>query len=163
MALYQCRPVGCEFLSQAPLRAAVSLHADVDAGRLFEILAAAAATPKWALPITQARWLSPAPFGIGSRRVITFAGRLVGHERYIAWEPGRRLAYSLETTNVPGIEALAEEYRIIPSSGGGCELSWTLAVGMRGRLGVFAVAARPFIHAALWRMSRDLVSYAANP
>lgn len=162
MALYRCRPIGCEFLTEAPLRATTTLRTSVDAGVLFEVLADAPATPKWALPITQARWLSPAPFGVGSRRTLTFARKLTGDERYIAWEPGRRLAYSLEATNVPGIAALAEEYRIDPCVEGGCELQWTLAIEVRGRLEILSKATRPFVRAALRRMSRDLVRYAAT-
>ncbi|MFI6288291.1 SRPBCC family protein [Streptomyces sp. NPDC051018] len=48
-------------------------------------------------------------------------------ETILATDPGERYAYRVDTTNVPGLRALLEEWRITPVEGGGSRVRWTFA------------------------------------
>ncbi len=60
-------------------------------------------------------------------RHLRVVGGLRFHEAVIAWDPGERFAYRVEETNAPGIDALIEEWKLIPLSQTQTRVSWTMA------------------------------------
>ncbi|MFF0447563.1 SRPBCC family protein [Streptomyces sp. NPDC004609] len=48
-------------------------------------------------------------------------------ETILATDPGERYAYRVDTTNVPGLRALLEDWRITPAPDGGSRVRWTFA------------------------------------
>ena len=71
------------------------------------------------------RYVTPAPHGVGSQREVR-VGRTRLVETVLAWEEGRRWAFTIAEGGMPGVKALAEDYVVEPE-GSGSRLTWTLA------------------------------------
>lgn len=67
-----------------------------------------------------------APHGTGSVRKVRVGGVTVT-ERVLAWDEPSRWAFCAESTGIPSFAALAEDYRLAPTSDGSL-LTWTFAV-----------------------------------
>ena len=90
--LHPCRPVGLDYLESAPTVFTNSVDIALTPDQLFEVLARADTWSRWASVITDVEYTSPEPYGVGTTRVVTMRGGIVGDEEFLAWEPGRRLA-----------------------------------------------------------------------
>lgn len=88
--------------------------------RAFALLADADAWPRWYPDIQAMRWVDPP--GLGARReVVTTTTTL--QERFVVWEPGRRMAFCVEWMTIPLAAAFTEEFTLEPS-GTGSVLHW---------------------------------------
>ncbi|MCB9744403.1 MAG: SRPBCC family protein [Alphaproteobacteria bacterium] len=126
-------PVTEDFLSSAPVRATCTQTLPCTPEQLFESLSGVDDWAEWVdLGVT---WTSPRPFGVGTtRRIKMFF--VEADEHFFIWEEGRRFTFYLERSNVPGVTRLAEDYQVTPSPGGGCTLSWTMALEGRSGAGL---------------------------
>jgi hypothetical protein len=62
---------------------------------------------------------------------------LGGHridEVFWAWEPNRRIAFSIAAVSVGWLSGFTEVYDVTPLSSERCKLRWTLAASFSGRL-----------------------------
>jgi hypothetical protein len=71
------------------------------------------------------RWETPQPQGVGSIRTVE-AFRTHYRETILAWDPGTRWAFRVDSTDSPMFDAFAEDYRLF-DAGPGTLLSWTMA------------------------------------
>ena len=67
-----------------------------------------------------------------SEITVTLLGGISVDEVYWAWERHRRMGFSVAGINIGWIDALAEDYRLVPMSAGRCNLRWTFALSYRG-------------------------------
>ena len=103
------------------------------------------------LPGLKVQWTSPQPFGVGATRTATIGGGVKADERYFIWDNHeRRKAFYVERFNAPGIEALAEDYKVTPD-GSGSVLTWTIVVEPKLHFKLLGVIARPLAGAVLKR------------
>jgi len=76
----------------------------------------------------QITWLSPRPFGIGTRRQAKLLGALLNvQEEYFIWEEGRRKAFFVTAVRPPAYRRSAEDYLVEPLGPDRCRFTWTLA------------------------------------
>ncbi|MDA2890294.1 SRPBCC family protein [Mycolicibacterium sp. BiH015] len=94
--------------------------------QLFEVLSDTPAWPEWFDVVKKAAWKSPAPYGVGSTRIILMRGEVTAVEEFIAWETPAHLAFRFNECSDPRVRASAEDYRIEPTAQG-CRLTWTMA------------------------------------
>jgi uncharacterized protein YndB with AHSA1/START domain len=98
--------------------------------------------PHWFPNVQRATYTSPPPFGIGTIRVAHVGGtRWV--EEMVAWDDGRRWAWTVLRASVPFANAQVECFEFA-DAGAGTRVRWTLALEPRlvARLGVrFATGA----------------------
>jgi hypothetical protein len=66
------------------------------------------------------------PVDAGAGRDITLTGGIRFRESVIAAEAPEVYAYRIDVTNLPGVRAMAEEWRLAPA-GTGTRLRWTFA------------------------------------
>ncbi|CAM4014075.1 SRPBCC family protein [Smaragdicoccus niigatensis] len=98
-------------------------------------------------------WTSPRPFGVGTTRTAhAYLGALVLNERFIVWDEGRRMAFGVESSNLPVFRRFGEDYRIEPTSPESCTLTWTIASDPQPYLKPFK---RPVIRVSEWSMFGD--------
>lgn len=125
---YSCDKVGVEFFDVAPTVLRARKEVGVTPGRVFDLLLDANAWVTWALPITGVDWTSGFPLEVGSTRSVRMRAGLVGHEEFIAYEHGARMAFRFNEVSKKGIRAFAEDYRIADLGGGRCVVEWTMAM-----------------------------------
>jgi hypothetical protein len=121
------RPVDLSFLETAPHRTTRSFSFTATPDELFAALAHdPAGWGEWFPGFSRdGRYLTPAPHGVGSQREVK-VGRTRLVETVIAWDEGRRWAFTIAEGGMPGVKALAEDYVVEPE-GTGSRLTWTLA------------------------------------
>lgn len=98
----------------------VIYHFPFPAKVVWAALLDAQAWTEW-LPITNVTWTSPAPFQVGTTRVVEI-GKVVVEETFFAWEDNQRMAFGFDRSTLP-IKAAAEDYRLIETENG-CEFQW---------------------------------------
>ncbi|MEU1629431.1 SRPBCC family protein [Streptomyces sp. NPDC020096] len=76
-------------------------------------------------------------------REIGLMGGVRFTETVLAAEEDERYVYRVDETNLRGIEALAEEWRITPLSCGGSRIQWTVAADAPASVRVLLRYARP--------------------
>jgi hypothetical protein len=124
--------VGMDYFESAPQRFDAYQIVRATPSQVFDVFEDAAAWPKWAPPITGVEWTSPFPIEVGSTRVVSMVGGLVGYEEFIAWERGKRMAFRFNAVSKPGTDAFAEDYRVTELAGGRSLVEWTMAMTPSG-------------------------------
>lgn len=115
------KSVGEEYLATAKQASAVHRF-PFPPEMVWNALLDADAWTHW-LPITKVTWTSPKPWGPGTTRTVEIGDQRV-EEIFFAWEEGRRMAFRFERSTLP-VSAAVEDYRVVPTEGGQCELRWS--------------------------------------
>jgi hypothetical protein len=68
------------------------------------------------------------------------------NERFVAWDPPRRWAFTILDANLPGIVSVVEQALIDPAGGGKTVLTYVLAADV-------APYMRPLVPALRWRLA----------
>ncbi|MGZ9929279.1 SRPBCC family protein [Streptomyces sp. NC-S4] len=132
------RPVGLDFIDEAPVRLVFATDAAAPPGAVYRALAEEVeGWADWFGAVTLAR-----PTHGGAGREIKLMGGVRFQETIMAADPERRYAYRIDTTNVPGVRALLEEWRLTPA-GTGTHVRWTFAADGPAPLRLGLAAARP--------------------
>lgn len=157
-ALHPCDPVDLAWIDAAPHRFTNSVDLAITPAQLFEVLADAAAWPRWAKAITKVEWTTPEPRGVGTRRTVSMRGGLVGAEEFLAWEEHRLMAFRFNEASEKRIKAFAERYDVVATADG-CRLTWTLALEVTGAARVTLAPSRPLMGAGFRWFLRNLRAY----
>jgi ribosome-associated toxin RatA of RatAB toxin-antitoxin module len=112
----------------------------VSAEQLFAAFEDETSWPKWVPGMRETTWTSPKPLAKGMTRTIKMVGGHRIDEVFWAWEPNRRMAFSVAAVSVGWLSGFTEVYDVTPLSSGRCRLRWTLAVRFAGRLAVIEPA-----------------------
>lgn len=83
---------------------------------VFEILAHSDWS-KWFPDMKAVEWTSPEPHQVGSTRTV-YLKDLAVQERFLAWEPGRRFSFSIDSASSPLLERMLEDLRLEPADEG---------------------------------------------
>ena len=148
-----CERVGLDYFATSPCRVTVSEEVAADPTRIFDAFLDAEAWTVWAFPIIGVEWTSPLPIEVGSTRTVRMRGGMVGWEEFLAWEPGRRMAFRFNETVKGGPMAFAEDYLVTDLGNGRSRVDWTMAMtlpGISGRLS-------PAIRLAMKPMNRHML------
>lgn len=128
----QCDKVGLEYFGTAPVRFTASEEIAATPARVFEVFLDAESWTRWVFAITGVEWTSPFPLAVGSTRTVFMLGGMTGYEEFIAWEPGKRMAFRFNSASRGGMEAFAEDYRVTDLGEGRCRVDWVMAMTPAG-------------------------------
>jgi Polyketide cyclase / dehydrase and lipid transport len=93
------------------------------AARVFDLLSTGETQKEWFQDFVACRWTSPKPYGVGSTREIELR-ILTVKERFLVWEPGKRLTFSIDAITVPLIKGMVEDMQLEPISDTSTLLRW---------------------------------------
>jgi hypothetical protein len=123
-----------QLVNTATARGTAEREMAVSAAQLFATLEDGASLSKWVPVIRAATWTSPRPFGKGTTRTVHLGHGIRMDEVFWAWEPDRRMGFSVTAASIGWVSALSELYEITPLSPERCRLRWTLAQSFAGWL-----------------------------
>ncbi|MFE6281151.1 SRPBCC family protein [Streptomyces sp. NPDC057877] len=116
------RPVGPDFVEEAPVRLVFARVIAADPESVYRALAEdTAGWPDWFSAVTSARAVDD-----GAGREIRLRGGTRFRETVVAANGPEVYAYRVDVTNAPGVRALVEEWRLTPV-GAGTRVRWTFA------------------------------------
>jgi uncharacterized protein YndB with AHSA1/START domain len=115
------RPVELDFVATAPVRHVFERDMAAPPEAVYGALEDVPGWAEWFAQVSAAR-----PVGAGAGRDITLTGGIRFRETVIAAKGPGVYAYRVDVTNLPGVRAIAEEWRLTPA-GGGTRVRWTFA------------------------------------
>lgn len=148
-------PTDLPFFDSARLRAVASIRLSAPPDRVFASFAEPADWRRWFPLLRSARWVSGAPGGMGAEREVAVAAFGRFHERFIAWEPGRRFAFTMIGTTSPLVVQMAEDYQLSPD-GSGTRVDWVMAATPTGLGAVLGAPTRLVMEGLFARGGRRL-------
>jgi hypothetical protein len=158
---FDVEAVPLSFTERAPFRFENEAVIRASPERVFAIVATGERQIDWFKDFVDNRWTSPEPHGVGSTREVELKALTV-KERFLAWEPGRRLSFHIYGITLPLVTAMVEDLRFEPAKDGATRLVWK--AHYRPRLLVRAI--HPVVRAVFGDMFRQtlkrLGAYAAD-
>ncbi|MEZ0374577.1 MAG: SRPBCC family protein [Candidatus Sericytochromatia bacterium] len=110
------RPSGLEYTVTAPYKVDNQLLIEASPETVFKVLIESD-WREWFVDFKSVEWTSPRPYQVGSTRTVT-TGMLAVKERFLAWDPGRRLSFSIDAVNWPLLEGMMEDMQLEPVDNG---------------------------------------------
>jgi len=134
---YECDAVDMGYFNVAPACFSASVVVKATPAQIFEVFEDAHAWTVWADPIQGVEWTSPKPYGLGTTRTVSMSGGMVGEEVFIAWDPGKRMAFRFTHASMDSVSAFGEDYQVEDLGNGEVKVTWTMAMSPKGISKVF--------------------------
>ncbi|MET9293438.1 SRPBCC family protein [Streptomyces sp. NPDC003077] len=135
---HRLRPVEPDFAETAPLRLVFAAEIAAPPAAVYTALAGDVAG--WSHWFTWVAGAAPTAGGLG--RQVRLTGGAWFTETVLAAEAGEHYVCRAEATNVPGMLALLEDWRLVPA-GGGTRVRWLCAADGRPAFRFALTLARP--------------------
>ena len=156
---FECTPVGLDFLEQTKNVFKAEEIVKASPEQIFEVFEDAHAWTVWAMPIQKVEWTSPRPFGVGTTRTVSMIGGMDGYEEFIAWEPGKRMAFTFVGCSKDSTDKFLEDYRVTDLGDGSCRVEWHMAMETRGASRHMMFLTRPLMRLANRSMFKKFRKY----
>ena len=156
---FECTPVGIEFLEQTRNVFVAEEVIAATPEQVFEVFEDAHAWTEWAMPIQKVEWTSPKPYGVGTTRSVHMMGDMVGHEVFVEWDRGKRMAFTFVGCSKDATEKFLEDYRVEDLGDGTCRVQWYMAMEPRGFSRHMMFLTRPIMRIANRRMFSKFKAY----
>lgn len=154
-------PTDASFYETSLLRFDNSVTVPVAAPILWRILEDDHSWTVWAGVIDKVEWTSPQPFGLGTTRTVTMAkGLMVGWEKFIAWEPGKRMGFCFTEATMDGVDRFAEDWHVTANSDQSCTVRWVMCMEPRGFSKHLMPLTKPLMNWNFRRYLKKLSQYA---
>ncbi|MCB1015424.1 MAG: SRPBCC family protein [Acidimicrobiales bacterium] len=127
-----CERIGLDDFAAAPVRFTASETIAATPEQVFAIFLDAEAWTKWVFAITGVEWTSPFPLEVGSTRTVHMLGGLTAYEEFLAWEPGRRMAFRFNELSKPVASAFGEDYQVTDLGDGRSRVDWVMVMAPAG-------------------------------
>ena len=105
---FDVEPVEIDFLETSPFRIENDAIINAPPERVFEILTNGEGQKEWFQDFVGFRWTSAEPHGAGSTREVELK-MLAVKERFLVWEPGERLAFTVTAITLPVVSRMIED------------------------------------------------------
>jgi len=114
---FDTKPSDPSFADTAPHRIANVVTIEAPPQRVFDIFATAERQEEWMQDFQMCRWTSGEPHGVGTTREVELKV-VTAKERFLIWEPGKRLMFSVDAMTLPIASQMLEDMRFEPIADG---------------------------------------------
>ncbi len=149
------------FTRTAPFKFENEAVLDAPPERVFEVLATGENQRTWFKDFVGIRWTTPPPHGVGSERDIELKLVTVA-EHFLAWEPGKRLTFTIRSMTLPLVDAMVEDMVFEPIGGDRTRLIWRAHYRPRSFMLPFHPILRVVFGQLFQESTRGLVDYIAK-
>ena len=125
-----------DWLTRAPLRVEARAESAASPDAVFAVLADHEHWPEWFPRVREVTVLGEQREGVGARRRVALRGMTVDEE-FIAWDPGKRWAFTGYESRPRFTRALVEDCVLTPLPGGGTGITYTMYMDPVGVIGFF--------------------------
>lgn len=122
---FDVEAVPLSFCESSPYRIENTMEAAASADRVFAIIATGERQAEWFQDFVACRWTTAEPHGVGAEREIKLKALAV-KERFLAWDPGRRISFHIHAITLPLVKAMLEDMVIEPLGPSRCRITWTV-------------------------------------
>lgn len=117
----------------------------------------------WLRDFVEMRWTSPRTHAVDATRIVRLKLGLAVKERFLAWERGKHVAFTIEAISVPGVvRSMVEDFRIEPLSSRHTRLRYTVHYAPHPVVLPVQPAARAFFGAMFHDALRGIARVAAG-
>ena len=156
---FECSKVGLEFLDETKNVFSAIEIVKATPEQVFDVFENAHSWTEWALPIQKVEWTSPQPYGVGTTRNVHMMGDMIGYEEFVAWDRGKRMAFSFVGCSKNATEKFLEDYRVTDLDNGSCRVEWYMAMDVVGFSRHMMFFTRPIMRLANRTMFRKFRKY----
>lgn len=111
------------FTERSPFHIETVTRVEAKPERVFEIFATGEAQEEWFQDWVGVEWTTKPPHGVGSERVAKMK-MLSVKERFLAWDPGKRLSFCIYGITLPLVSAMVEDLALAPDGDGATTFTW---------------------------------------
>lgn len=108
---FEVEPAEIGFLESSRFRIENGAIINASPERVFRILSEGEGMGEWFQDFVACRWTSPDPHGAGSTREVELKAMAV-KERFLVWEPGERLVFTITAMKLPLVTRMVEDMRL---------------------------------------------------
>lgn len=105
------RSESLSFVESAPDYFLVEGELDAPPERVFAVFADVASWATWFDDMKKGEWTGNQQGGVGATRKMTL-GLVAADETILAWDPGKRFAFRIDTLTLPLVRAMVEDYQL---------------------------------------------------
>jgi uncharacterized protein YndB with AHSA1/START domain len=116
------------WVDRAPVLITKSFTLGAPAAEVWNRLADISTWSEWCGGMKRVRIDGPAT-GVGALRTV-WVGLTRVQERFVVWDPGHRLTFTLTGSNTPGLHAMVEDWALAPDPQGPAATILTVRVGI---------------------------------
>lgn len=125
---FRLEPVDETYFATAKYVYSFPVDLDATPERVWSALTSDESLAAWRLGVRSLRWLTPRPFGVGTRReVVLPLSAMTIREEFFRWDEGRRYSFCVHEANRPVLRQFAEDYLVEPTPTGS-RFTWTIAL-----------------------------------
>ena len=128
------------WIDRAPIRVENETVVNADADAVFATLADHESWPTWFPGMRRAR-VDGRATGVGATRTV-WVGPVAVKERFVVWEPGTRLSFTLTESGAPGLASMVEDLQLEPVGAGQTRVRYTIGLATAGPRGILDPAGR---------------------
>jgi hypothetical protein len=133
---------------------------DVPPARVWESLQSDRSLAAWGLGVRSLRWLTPRPFGVGTRReVVLPLAAMAVREQFFRWDEGEGYSFFVTEANRPFVRRFAEDYVVEARPGGRSRFTWTIALEPAPRYRLLVDLGRPMNALCFGQVARSAKGY----
>lgn len=123
----QMRPVGLEFLAEAPMRVEVEVGSSLPLASVWQAFVDPTSWPDWFPGVEEAAYpMQEPPYGVGTIRTARVSGQLF-EETLLAWDEPTRWTYRIDRCTAKLASAQVESTELSEARNGGTIVRWILA------------------------------------
>jgi uncharacterized protein YndB with AHSA1/START domain len=154
------------FTERSPFHIENEAIINAPAARVFEVMALGENQREWFQDFVEFRWTSPPPHHVaGSEREVELK-MLTVKERFLVWEPGKRLTFTIYGITLPFVTAMVEDLHFQALNENQTRFVWRVHYRPRAVVRVFhpilrAVFGKLFA-ASTHGLARYVTTHAAN-